>query len=126
MPFELTLQPTERGNLVAMIRGKAPAADLRRTYNKVFGICTFITFVAHTMVAVIYPTFDADASGRKKQQIIIETVDIPETQQIKRPPPPPRPAVPIETESDDVPDDVTSRWDEMAEARRALESGTTF
>ena len=33
--------------------------------------------------------------------------DIPETRQIQRPPPPPRPAVPIETESDDVPDDVT-------------------
>jgi protein TonB len=90
-----------------MIREKAPEADLRRTYNKVLNICTAITLVAHTLVAVIYPNFDADASGRKKQQIIMETVDIPETQQIKRPPPPPRPAVPIETESDDVPDDVT-------------------
>lgn len=90
-----------------MIRGKAPHADLRRTYNKVLGICTAITFTLHTGVAVIFPTFEADASGRKKQQIIIETVDIPETRQIKRPPPPPRPAVPIETESDDVPDDVT-------------------
>lgn len=92
---------------MAMVREKAPEADLRQTYNKVFGICTTITFLLHTAVAVIFPTFDSDASSRKKQQIIIETVDIPETRQIKRPPPPPRPAVPIETESDDVPDDVT-------------------
>ncbi len=92
---------------MAMIRKKAPEADLRRTYNKVFGICTAITFVLHTAVAVIFPSFEASASNRQKKQIIIETVDIPETQQIKRPPPPPRPAVPIETESDDVPDDVT-------------------
>ncbi len=92
---------------MAMIRGKAPEADLRRSYNKVFGYCTLITFVVHTAVAVIFPTFEASASNRQKKQIIIETVDIPETQQIKRPPPPPRPAVPIETESDDVPDDVT-------------------
>lgn len=92
---------------MAMIREKAPEADLRRSYNKVFGICNVITFVAHTLVAVIYPSFEANASNTKKQQVIIETVDIPETQQIKRPPPPPRPAVPIETESDDVPDDVT-------------------
>ena len=92
---------------MAMIREKAPEADLRRRYNKVFGYCTLITFVLHTAVAVIFPTFEASASDRKKKQIIIETVDIPETQQIKRPPPPPRPAVPIETESDDVPDDVT-------------------
>ena len=66
-----------------------------------------ITFVLHTAVVVIFPTFEASASNRQKKQIIIENVDIPETQQIKRPPPPPRPAVPIETESDDVPDDVT-------------------
>jgi protein TonB len=73
----------------------------------VLGICTAITFVSHVLVAVIYPTFEAQASDRKKQQVVIETVDIPETKQIKRPPPPPRPAVPIETESDEVPDDVT-------------------
>ena len=92
---------------MAMVRGKAPEADLRRSYNKVLGYCTLITFVVHTAVAVIFPTFEASASNRRKKQIIIENVDIPETQQIKRPPPPPRPAVPIETESDDVPDDVT-------------------
>lgn len=92
---------------MAMVRGKAPEADLRRSYNKVLGYCTLITFVVHTAVAVIFPTFEASAGNRQKKQIIIENVDIPETQQIKRPPPPPRPAVPIETESDDVPDDVT-------------------
>lgn len=92
---------------MAMIRGKAPEADLRRRYNKVFGICTAITFILHTAVAVIFPTFEASASNRQKKQLIIENVDIPETRQIKRPPPPPRPAVPIETESEDVPDDVT-------------------
>jgi periplasmic protein TonB len=92
---------------MAMIREKAPEADLRRSYNKVFGICNVITLVATILVAVIYPSFEANASDNKKKQIIIETVDIPETQQVKRPPPPPRPAVPIETESDDVPDDVT-------------------
>jgi protein TonB len=92
---------------MAMIRGKSPEVDLRRKYNKVLGICTAITFIIHTMVAVIYPTFEARASERKKQQVVIESLDIPETQQIKRPPPPPRPAMPVETESDDVPDDVT-------------------
>ena len=92
---------------MAMIRDKNPGADLRRTYNKVFGICIGITFLLHTSVAVLFPTFEVRASTQKKQQIIIETLDIPETRQVKRPPPPPRPAVHIETESDDVPDDVT-------------------
>ena len=43
----------------------------------------------------------------KKEQILITVDDIPETRQVRRPPPPPRPAVPIETEDTDVPDDVT-------------------
>jgi protein TonB len=90
-----------------MIREKNPAADLRKSYKKVFGICTVISFLAHTTIAIMYPTFKADASTKHKKQAVIETVDIPETRQIKRPPPPPRPSVPIATESDDVPDDVT-------------------
>ena len=38
---------------------------------------------------------------------MIRIEDIPETRQRKRPPPSPRPAVPIETESRDIPEDVT-------------------
>jgi protein TonB len=90
-----------------MIRFKNPAADLKRTYKKVMRVCIAVTFVIHTLVVIIFPTFEADATNRVKKQIIIETVDIPETRQIKRPPPPPRPAVPIETDNEDVPDDVT-------------------
>ncbi len=90
-----------------MVRGKNPEVDLKLKSPKVLRICMAITFVAHVGVAWMFPNFDVSAAPRKKDQIIIETVDIPETRQIKRPPPPPRPAVPIETESDDVPDDVT-------------------
>ena len=92
---------------MAMVRGKNPAHDLKRTYSKVFWTCTGISFVLHLGTAVVFPTFDVSAAARKKAQIVIQMEDIPETRQIKRPPPPPRPAVPIETESEDVPDDVT-------------------
>lgn len=92
---------------MAMVRGKNPEHDLRLRYRKVFWICTSINFVISVLIAVIFPEFKADAVAQKKDQIIINMEDIPETRQIQRPPPPPRPAVPIETESDDVPDDVT-------------------
>jgi protein TonB len=92
---------------VAIVRGKNPEVDLKLKYRKVFWICTTISFVLHVATAVMFPTFDIAAAARKKDQIIIQMEDIPETQQIKRPPPPPRPAEPIETESEDVPDDVT-------------------
>lgn len=92
---------------MAMIREKNPAHDLKRTYSKVFWICTGISFALHMGTALIFPTFEVSAAARRKPQIVIQMEDIPETRQIKRPPPPPRPAVPIETESEDVPDDVT-------------------
>ncbi len=92
---------------MAIVRGKNPEADLKLKYNRVFWICAAISFSFHSLMAIIFPTFDIAAAARRKDQIIIQMEDIPETQQIKRPPPPPRPAEPIETESEDVPDDVT-------------------
>ena len=92
---------------MAIVRGKAPEADLKLRYRKVFWICTGINFLLHVGITVIYPEMNVNAAARKKDQIIINMEDIPETRQIQRPPPPPRPAVPIETESEDVPDDVT-------------------
>ncbi len=40
-------------------------------------------------------------------QIIIEQIDIPQTEQFDKPPPPARPSVPVESESEDIADDVT-------------------
>ena len=92
---------------MTMVRGKNPEHDLRLRYRKVFWISTSINFVISVTLAILFPEFKAQAVAGKKDQIIINMEDIPETRQIQRPPPPPRPAVPIETESDDVPDDVT-------------------
>ena len=38
---------------------------------------------------------------------MIEQIDIPQTEQFDRPPPPARPSVPVESESEDIADDVT-------------------
>ena len=90
-----------------VIRTKNPEHDLKQSYRKVFWLSTGISFFLHALAAILFPTFEIQAGAGKKDQIIIQMEDIPETRQIQRPPPPPRPAVPIETESDDVPDDVT-------------------
>jgi protein TonB len=64
-----------------------------------------ISLVLHTGLALAFPKFEHRSVQVKREQVVIEIQDLPETRQIKRPPP--RPAVPIETESVDVPDDVT-------------------
>lgn len=88
-------------------RTKNPVHDLKRDYNRTLSICVGITFTLHVGIVVVFPTFLANARRIERLPIVIETVDIPETRQIKRSPPPPRPTVPIATESTDVPDDVT-------------------
>jgi len=51
--------------------------------------------------------FDPDIDIESEGQIIIENIEIPETQQFETPPPPARPSIPIESEDEDLADDLT-------------------
>ena len=88
-------------------RTKNPDFDLKRMYKRAFRISMVIAFILHVGVGIMFPTFTAGTRKIERRTIVIETVDIPETRQIHRAPPPPRPSIPIATESEDVPDDVT-------------------
>jgi len=55
----------------------------------------------------ILPRFTGETVQEHYDQIIIEQIDIPQTQQIERPPPPARPSIPIESEDEDLADDLT-------------------
>jgi protein TonB len=88
-------------------REKHPEADLKLKYRKTFWISFTMMFVVHATVAIAFPEFRFEGVKPRLVQSVITMEDIPETRQIRRPPPPPRPSVPIETESLDVPDDVT-------------------
>jgi protein TonB len=51
--------------------------------------------------------FEPDIDVENERQIIIENIEIPETQQFETPPPPARPSIPIESEDEDLADDLT-------------------
>ncbi len=89
-----------------VVRVKSPKADLKAQYPKVFSISIAISLVLNIAVAVAFPTLQFWAPTLRTNRVIILMEDIPETRQIKRPPLP-RPAVPIEVENKDVPEDVT-------------------
>ena len=91
----------------SVVRHKSPEADLKRDYPKVIRITTALSFALHGTLAALFPTLEIQSLQARPDQIVIDVEELPETRQIQRPPPPPRPAVPIETESADVPDDVT-------------------
>ena len=90
-----------------MPRLKAPEADLRRGYGRALSACFGISLTTFVLLMVLFPTFEAKAYSRPQAPIVIQLENIPETHQERRPPPPPRPVMPVASESHDVPDDAT-------------------
>jgi protein TonB len=91
-----------------LTRHKNPEVDIKIMYTRNFELGIVIALFLFSLVFTISKKFGkGKIDEAKMEQVIIEMKDIPQTEQIKRPPPPPRPAVPIESESEDVPEDVT-------------------
>ena len=86
---------------------RSPLWELKRRYAWVFGICLVLSVIGHAVTLWLSKEFKVEAYESIREQVVIQMEDIPETRQVKKPPPPPRPAVPIATESEDLADDVT-------------------
>ena len=59
------------------------------------------------IVFIIFPLFLASMEFEDVDQIIIENIDIPQTQQIDNTPPPARPSIPVPSDDVDIADDLT-------------------
>ena len=88
-------------------RTKNPRADLKLQYGRVFFASTALAAVLHGIGIIALPTYEVRPAPARMDQIVITAEEIPETRQLNRPPPAPRPAVPLEAEADEVPEDVT-------------------
>jgi|TARA_B100000378_G_scaffold47833_1_gene35727 protein TonB len=71
---------------------------------RVTGLLSIILLIS---LFFVLPRFTGEGVQEHYDQIIIEQIDIPQTQQIERPPPPARPSIPIESEDEDLADDLT-------------------
>jgi len=60
-----------------------------------------------------FPRFGVKQFIEKTVHIDIEQIEIPQTQQFELPPPPARPSIPIESEDEDLADDVTIEETEL-------------
>ena len=56
---------------------------------------------------LIFPRFQNTLEFEDVDQIIIENIDIPQTQQIDNTPPPARPSIPVPSDDEDIADDLT-------------------
>jgi periplasmic protein TonB len=86
---------------------KEPEADLRLKYSKMMELSTIVALSFLIVMFYAFKRFDISIKLPESPDIKIEIVDIPQTQQVQRPPPPSRPAIPVETDDDELLDDVT-------------------
>lgn len=86
---------------------KDPKVDLRAKYRKVIELTLIIALLLCIILFQAFSRFERQREKKEFQAPKIEVTEVPKTQQEKLPPPPSRPAVPIESESEDIPDDVT-------------------
>ena len=81
--------------------------SLKFKYPLVIRLATLFSIILLILTFLIYPRYLGliALEDVELQEIIIE--NIPQTQQIEKPPPPARPSVPVESEDEDIADDLT-------------------
>ena len=95
-----------------MLRNKNPDVDLKLAYPKVMAQSVGISAVFLVVLAVLFPSFEMDTPARVRRTEMIVVERIPVTRHPRRPEPE-RPAVPIATDDDEVPEDVTIELTEL-------------
>ena len=84
-----------------------PKYNLKLKYTKTVELGLIIALALVIAVVMGFKRFEPSEVEKKEVDIKIEVKEIPKTEQIKRPPPPARPAIPIESEDEDIPEDAT-------------------
>ena len=85
----------------------AQSASLKYLYPVIVRITGISGIILLIVTFLLFPRIVNKVELDEEIQIIIEQIDIPQTEQFDRPPPPARPSVPVESESEDIADDVT-------------------
>ena len=99
-----------------MIAQQNDSASLPKRYRKYLEFSTIITLAIFVVAFYAAPKFEGDKIAQEEYVPPIENIEIPpETQQFEKPPPPARPSVPIESESEDVDEDLTIEETDLEE-----------
>ena len=92
---------------ILLNRAKLNKGTLKEQYSTVTRIGALIACVLGLFTFYGLQRFEPEIDIESEGQIIIENIEIPETQQFETPPPPARPSIPIESEDEDLADDLT-------------------
>lgn len=84
-----------------------PKVNLKLRYKKVIQFTLAFSLLLCILIFQSFKKFDREQTPWELKLDKIVAEEIPQTIQEKLPPPPSRPAIPIESESEDIPDNVT-------------------
>ena len=90
-----------------MILRKDPKVSLRLKYQKTIELALVLSLAFLVVIFQAFKRFEKSVKESQKVNITINVAEIPQTEQQKRPPAPPRPTIPIESEDQSIPEDVT-------------------
>ena len=88
-------------------KAKLSSESLKTKYSTVLRVGVLISSIFLLLGFYGLQRFENNIQIETESQIIIENIEIPETQQFDTPPPPARPSVPVESEDEDLADDLT-------------------
>ena len=80
---------------------------LKAKYPIVVRLTTIIGVGLITLNFLLFPRFINTVEFEDVEQVIIENIDIPQTQQIDNTPPPARPSIPVPSDDEDIAEDLT-------------------
>lgn len=89
-----------------MLSYKKPEAEVRLLYPKLVELGAIGAFLILSIIFIVSKQVTSEVIFDTVEEVVLETEEIPITQQVKRPPPPARPSIPIEdpdvSEEDDL------------------------
>ena len=80
---------------------------LKKSYPFIIRLTTLLGILLIILNFLIYPRFINTLSFETVDQLVIENIDIPQTQQIDNTPPPARPSIPVPSDDEDIAEDLT-------------------
>ena len=80
---------------------------LKKRYEIVVRVTALVGIGLVISNFLLFPRFGNDIEFENVEQVIIENIDIPQTQQIDNTPPPARPSIPVPSDDEDIAEDLT-------------------
>lgn len=91
-----------------MILRKKPEASLKLRQPLMYRVGLVVALVLITGIMIAFPKFEEREVVQRKVDVILEVTDIPQIEQkIEAAKPPSRPSIPIESENEDLSEDIT-------------------